>query len=147
MSMDLTELCSIGGTDIYTTYGAFLAETSAEAHTNMDALLAMPAVKEYTAVDFRERTGEDLPDTLDVQLQAIDRTLQFCILADTDSTLLTRYRDFLSRLVSGWLDFSIKDLRTYRMYYKSADAPEWYRDDPRIKGVILKVTFREPKPQ
>lgn len=147
MSMDLTGLCSIGGTDIYTTYGAFLAETSAEAHTNMDALLAMPAVKEYTAVDFRERTGEDLPDTLDVQLQAIDRTLQFCILADTDSTLLTRYRDFLSRLVSGWLDFSIKDLRTYRMYYKSADAPEWYRGDPRIKGVILKVTFREPKPQ
>lgn len=145
--MDLTGLCSIGGTDIYTTYGAFLAETSAEAHTNMDALLAMPAVKEYTAVDFRERTGEDLPDTLDVQLQAIDRTLQFCILADTDSTLLTRYRDFLSRLVSGWLDFSIKDLRTYRMYYKSADAPEWYRGDPRIKGVILKVTFREPKPQ
>lgn len=147
MSMDLTGLCSIGGTDIYTTYGAFLAETSAEAHTNMDALLAMPAVKEYTAVDFRERTGEDLPDTLDVQLQAIDRTLQFCVLADTDSTLLTRYRDFLSRLVSGWLDFSIKDLRTYRMYYKSADAPEWYRGDPRIKGVILKVTFREPKPQ
>ena len=145
--MDLTGLCSIGGTDIYTTYGAFLAETSADAHTNMDALLAMPAVKEYTAVDFRERTGEDLPDTLDVQLQAIDRTLQFCILADTDSTLLTRYRDFLSRLVSGWLDFSIKDLRTYRMYYKSADAPEWYRGDPRIKGVILKVTFREPKPQ
>lgn len=145
--MDLTGLCSIGGTDIYTTYGAFLAETSAEAHTNMDALLAMPAVKEYTAVDFRERTGEDLPDTLDVQLQAIDRTLQFCILADTDSTLLTCYRDFLSRLVSGWLDFSIKDLRTYRMYYKSADAPEWYRGDPRIKGVILKVTFREPKPQ
>lgn len=147
MSMDLTGLCSIGGTDIYTTYGAFLAETSAEAHTNMDALLAMPAVKEYTAVDFRERTGEDLPDTLDVQLQAIDRTLQFCILADTDSTLLTRYRDFLICLVSGWLDFSIKDLRTYRMYYKSADAPEWYRGDPRIKGVILKVTFREPKPQ
>ena len=147
MSMDLTGLCSIGGTDIYTNYGAFLAETSADAHTNMDALLAMPAAKEYTAVDFRERTGEDLPDTLDVQLQAIDRTLQFCILADTDSTLLTRYRDFLSRLVSGWLDFSIKDLRSYRMYYKSADAPEWYRNDPRIKGVILKVTFREPKPQ
>lgn len=147
MSMDLTGLCSIGGTDIYTSYGAFLAETSADAHTNMDALLAMPAAKEYTAVDFRERTGEDLPDTLDVQLQAIDRTLQFCILADTDSTLLTRYRDFLSRLVSGWLDFSIKDLRTYRMYYKSADAPEWYRNDARIKGVIFKVTFREPKPQ
>ena len=63
MSMDLTGLCSIGGTDIYTNYGAFLAETSADAHTNMDALLAMPAVKEYTAVDFRERTGEDLPDS------------------------------------------------------------------------------------
>lgn len=139
-------LCTVNGTDIYAEFGAFLAEMSADAHTNMDELLAMPTVKEYTAVDFRERCGEELPETLDVQLQPIERTLQFCIVAESETVLRTKFKAFVTKLISGWLNIAVKDMRTYRMFYLSCDPPEWHLHDPKKKAVVLKVKFREPKP-
>ena len=44
--MDILEgLLLINGTDVYTQYSAFLAETAADKHENYDALLAPPPLK------------------------------------------------------------------------------------------------------
>ena len=71
--MDILEgLLLINGTDVYTQYGAFLAETAADKHENYDALLAPPPLKELTEVSIREEDGVRLPDTLP---QAFDARL------------------------------------------------------------------------
>ena len=50
--MDLTGYLTINGTDIWNEYGAFLGETEAGGHVNMDALLRMPKAKDITTVNF-----------------------------------------------------------------------------------------------
>lgn len=146
--MDLTGYLTINGKDIYTEYAAFLAETSSEDHTNMDNLLAMPAAKDITSVDFRERTGEDYPDDPDIQLSSIDRTLRFALKGVSEADRLEKYRGMMTLLVSGWLTFTVKSYRTYRMTYKSMDGePAWYADRGSGAWVIFKVQFHEPKPE
>lgn len=146
--MDLTGFLTINGKDIFTEYAAFLAETSAEDHTNMDNLLAVPASKEITSVDFRERTGEDYPDNPDVQLSSIDRTLQFALKGVSEADRLAKYQAMMKLLVSGWLTFTVKSYRSYRMIYKAMDSePAWYADRGDGAWVIFKVQFHEPKPE
>ena len=52
------------GKDAWTEYSAFLCEDRPEDSTNVTELLKPPEMKEYTAVDFRERNGEELPQQL-----------------------------------------------------------------------------------
>ena len=62
--MNLSGYMTINGKDASTEYGAFLCELGESEHTNMDELCKMPKMKAYTAVSFRERNGEQLPDKL-----------------------------------------------------------------------------------
>ena len=64
MMYDLTGYMVINGKDAWTEYSAFLCEDRPEDSTNMAELLKPPEMKEYTAVDFRERNGEELPQQL-----------------------------------------------------------------------------------
>lgn len=146
---DLTGYMNINGKDAWTEYGAFLAELSATEHANMDELGKMPKMKAYTAVSFRERDGEQLPDTLPApRYEAVDRTLQFAVVANTDALRRSRYAALMAALKSGWLTFKLKDMRDYRMYLSEPSAPAWYGHvcdvDPYV--CIFKAKFREPEP-
>ena len=63
MMYDLTGYMVINGKDAWTEYSAFLCEDRPEDSTNVTELLKPPEMKEYTAVDFRERNGAS-PATL-----------------------------------------------------------------------------------
>ncbi|MCF2599927.1 hypothetical protein I6E10_14795, partial [Phocaeicola barnesiae] len=89
--MDLTGYMTINGTDIWTEYGVFLGEIEAGGHVNMDALLRVPKAKEITKVDFRERTGVELPDNPNVKLSSIERTLQFWLRSNNKYNRLQKY--------------------------------------------------------
>lgn len=147
--MDYTGYMSINGKDAWTEYGAYLCETSASEHTNMDELRKMPKMKAYTAVSFRERNGEQLPDTLPSPcFEAADRTLQFMVTGSTKELLESHYTALLATLKSGWLLFKLKDMRDYKMYLSEPQAPAWY-PRPTANGVyacIFKAKFREPEP-
>ncbi len=48
---------TINGKDAWTEYSAFLCEDREEDNFNLSELLKPLEMKEYTAVDFRERNG------------------------------------------------------------------------------------------
>ena len=63
--MDILKgLLLINGVDVFVDYGAFLAEEKAGDTKNYSALLKPPSAKPHTAVSFREKDGEKLPDAL-----------------------------------------------------------------------------------
>ena len=62
MMYDLTGYMVINGKDAWTEYLGLPLEDSPEDSTNVTELLKPPEMKEYTAVDFRERNGEELPE-------------------------------------------------------------------------------------
>ncbi|MCD7926639.1 MAG: hypothetical protein LUI85_18955 [Bacteroides sp.] len=147
--MDFTGHMSIKGKDAWTEYGAYLCELSPTEHTCMDELHKMPKMKACTTVSFRERNGEQLPDELPSPcFEAIDRTLQFCIRADSESSRQGRYNALMSALKAGWLTFQFKGMRDYKMYMSEPSAPTWYghicHTDPYV--CTFKVKFREPEP-
>lgn len=146
--MELTGYLTINGADIWTQYGAFLAETEPGGHTNMDALLRLPKAKDITTVDFRERTGVELPSSPDVKLSSIERTLQFWLSADTAAERLRNYRAMLTLLTSGLLAAAVKDYRTYNLVYQDMPAdPGWYDDCAGHRfGVLFSIKFLEPQP-
>lgn len=146
---DLTGYMTVNGKDAWTEYGAFLCEVSVAEHTNMDELLKIPKMKAYTAVSFRERNGEQLPDELPSPcFEAIDRTLQFAVFAATETLREDRYAALMAVFKSGWLNFNLKDMRNYKMYMSAPSAPVWYKHicdaDPYV--CIFKVKFCEPEP-
>lgn len=146
--MDLTGYMTINGTDIWTEYGVFLGETEAGGHVNMDALLRVPKAKEITKVDFRERTGVELPDNPNVKLSSIERTLQFWLRSNNKYNRLQKYQEFMSLITSGMLTISIKDYRTYKMVYQDMPIePDWYvsYEGDRFYA-IFQVKFLEPQP-
>lgn len=146
--MDFTGYVTINGTDIWTEYGVFLGETEAGGHVNMDALLRVPKAKEITKVDFRERTGVELPDNPDVKLSSIERTLQFWLCSNNKYNRLQKYQEFMSLITSGMLIISIKDYRTYKMVYQDMpNEPDWYvsYEGDRFYA-FLQVKFLEPQP-
>ncbi len=82
MTMDILKgLLLINGVDVFVDYGAFLAEEKAGDTKNYSALLKPPSAKPHTAVSFREKDGEKLPDALLPAWEARDVTLQFAIIA------------------------------------------------------------------
>lgn len=146
--MDLTGYMTINGTDIWAEYGVFLGETEAGGHVNMDALLRVPKAKEITKVDFRERTGIELPDNPNVKLSSIERTLQFWLRSNNKYNRLQKYQEFMSLITSGMLTISIKDYRTYKMVYQDMPIePDWYvsYEGDRFYA-LFQVKFLEPQP-
>ena len=124
----MTGLCKINNTDIYTEYGVFLAETSASDTSNMNELLRVPGAKDITTVDFRERNGVELPSDVNLKLESIERTLQFCLSANSDAERLQKYQEFIKLLCSGKLTFDIAQYGQYIMVYQEMpSAPQWYK--------------------
>lgn len=140
-------LCKINETDIYSLYGVFLAETSASATTNMNELLRVPGAKDITKVDFRERNGVELPQDVNLKLESIERTLQFCLIASSDEDRLFKYKNFIKLITEGMLTFDITGYGQYRMVYQDMpSAPEWYKTYSGKSVAIFKIKFLEPQP-
>lgn len=151
MTMDILEgLLLVNGTDVYTQYGAFLAETAEDKHENYDALLAPPALKEQTEVSIREENGVRLPDVLTQTFDARDIRLLFAIVAPDAATFLLRYADFVRFLKEGdggWLTLYVTDLQLeFRTYVTTISE---YSQLTGFSGQVtatFRVTLREPNP-
>lgn len=145
----LEGLLTINGVDIYKEYNAFLTEDSATGRTNYNELLKVPSMKAYTVVSFREENGERLPDVLpEPHYEARDVTLQFGILTETKEEWYRKYIAFLTFLRSGWLVFTLPELGTYRMFFKSSMTHQMvspFKNGDKVFGKI-KLKFREPNP-
>lgn len=140
-------LVTINNIDIYTEYGAFLAETSATETNNMNELLKLPPAKVITQVGFRERNGVELPENLDIKFESIERTLQFCIQGDNDADRLNKYNNFCNALTAGLLNINVTGYRLYKMVYQEMPtAPVWYKTFSGKSTVVFKITFLEPNP-
>ena len=146
--MDLTGYLTINGTDAWREYGAFLGETEAGGHVNMDALLRMPKAKDITTVDFRERNWVELPQNPNVKLCSIERTLQFWLRGNSASDRLDKYQRMMTLITSGMLAIAVKNYRTYNMVYQDMPAdPEWYESYEGDRFYVLfSVKFMEPQP-
>lgn len=146
--MDLTGYLTINGTDAWREYGAFLGETEAGGHVNMDALLRMPKAKDITTVDFRERNGVELSQNPNVKLCSIERTLQFWLRGNSASDRLDKYQRMMTLITSGMLAIAVKNYRTYNMVYQDMPAdPEWYESYEGDRFYVLfSVKFMEPQP-
>lgn len=147
----LEGLMTINGDDIYTLYGAFLAETREDRTENFDALLLPPPLKAQPAVALQDEIGERLPEELTQVFEARDVTLQFAIEAPSGEEFLRRYLAFIRFLAdgkAGWLQLRIKDLeQTLEVYLLS--FTEYSQIVPFGTGKVaatFKVKFREPKP-
>lgn len=146
--MDLRGYLTINGTDIWNEYGAFLGETEARGHVNMDALLRMPKAKDITTVNFRERNGVELPQDPNVKLNSIERTLQFWLLGSSASDRLDKYQRMMTLITSGMLAIAVKNYRTYNMIYQDMPSePDWYESYEGDRFYVLfSVKFLEPQP-
>lgn len=146
----LEGLLLINGTDVYTQYGAFLAETAAGKHENYDALLAPPPLKEQTEVSIREEDGVRLPDTLPQAFDARDIKLLFAIVAPDAASYLSRYAAFVRFLKEGdggWLSLYVADLQlTFRTYATDISEYSQLTDFGGEVAATFRVTLREPKP-
>lgn len=143
---DLTGYLKLNNVDVWTQYRAFLCELSVTDHTNMDELQKSPKMKAYTTVSFRELDGEELPDELpSPRYEAIDRTLQFCIIGTSQEDRMAKYATFYAALRRGWLTLDVKGVRVYKVYYQEQSGLTWY-DDPTMPACVFRVKFREPKP-
>ncbi|RHB27243.1 hypothetical protein [Bacteroides stercoris] len=149
MMYDLTGYMVINGKDAWTEYSAFLCEDSPEDSTNMAELLKPPEMKEYTAVDFRERNGEELPEQLPLpRCKARDLTLYLAVYASSLSECETRRLALMQALMQGWVTLRVKGISMeYRLYYKAATPADILTD--ALDGTAVarwKIKFREPKP-
>lgn len=149
--MDILEgLLLINDTDVYTNYGAFLAESDPGKHTNYDALFRGATVKEQAEVSLREENGVRMAPELTLCFEARDVTQQFAIVAPNAATFLRRYAafiDFLRRGDQGWLNYYLADLRLkFRFYLKAFSDHSQLTDFGGEVAATFSVVFREPEP-
>lgn len=148
--MEITKgLLYINGKDVTEEYGAFLCHDKQNRNINMAELLKPPKMKSYTAVNYRELDGEQLPDELLPRVEARDVSLQFAIVGNSKNDFLKRYDRFVGMLRSGWLEFYLADLgRTFRFYYKECTTYKQLTaiSASQIAGKFT-VKFREPEPK
>lgn len=142
----------VNGTDIWTTYGAFLVEKKRGGRDNLKAIMAPSATKTHVAVDLREEEGEKYSSVLDVRNEARDVKLYFALYAATREKWLSQYKAFLAFLKQGddgWLDIGFPELEmTLHVFYKESSAYEpltslWQSG---VQASRFYVTFREPQP-
>lgn len=145
---DLKGYLTINGKDAWTEYSAFLCEDKQEDNFNFDELLKPLEMKDYTAVDFRERNGEELPEELPTPCyKARDVTLYVAVYAESFTGYVARRAALMAILRKDWVSLNVKELpANYRFYYKGAtDAKVLIGVDGKTIG-CWKVKFREPKP-
>lgn len=149
--MILNGLLLINGTDIYEAFGAFLAEEAQDKHTNYDALLEIPRLKDQPEVSIREEDGVRSPETLTQCFEARDIVLQFAITADNDAEFLRRYFSFIRFLKEGdggWLTIRLTDLQLeFRVRMTAASGYSQLTPfGVSAVAALFKIRFREPKP-
>lgn len=152
MNKNLTRRTLINGTDIWTAYGAFLAERRPGGHENLKAILAPSGVKAHVAVDLRERDGERYASRLEVRNQARDVQLCFALYAGTRQAWLSQFEAFIGFLKQGdggWLDIRFPDIgKTLHVFFRECSGYEpltnLWRDGRQTARFL--VTFREPQP-
>lgn len=144
---------TINGEDIWTEYGAFLAEEKRGGRDNLKAIMAPSASKSHVGVDIRERNGVKYSAKLDTRNKERDVTLHFTIIADNAKAWMARYRAFLGLLKKGedgWLEITFVAIGvTLRVFYVSSTeftplANLWHNGMKQASR--FKVTFREPEP-
>lgn len=147
----LAGLFLINGTDIYTRFGAFLAETEADNNDNYNSLLQTPDLKEQPKVSLQDEDGERTPDVIVQAYEARDITLQFAIAAPDARTFLSRYFVFMRFLKEGddgWLTLRLTDVGLqFRVYLVS--SPGYSQLVPFGRGEVaafFSVKFHEPQP-
>lgn len=141
----------INGTDIYTRFGAFLAETEADNNDNYNSLLQTPDLKEQPKVSLQDEDGERTPDVIVQAYEARDITLQFAIAAPDARTFLSRYFAFMRFLKEGddgWLTLRLTDVGLqFRVYLVS--SPGYSQLVPFGRGEVaafFSVKFHESQP-
>ncbi len=147
----LAGLFLINGTDIYTQYGAFLAEDEEDGNVNYNSLLQSPDLKEQPKTSLQDEDGERTPDVIVQVYEARDITLQFAIAAPDARTFLTRYFAFMRFLKDGndgWLTLRLTDVGLqFRVYMVS--SPGYSQLVPFGRGEVaafFSVKFHEPQP-
>lgn len=147
----LAGLFLINGTDVYTQYGAFLAEEAEDGNVNYNSLLQTPELKEQPKVSLQDEDGERTPDVIVQAYEARDITLQFAISAPDARTFLTRYFAFMRFLKEGddgWLTLHLTDVGLqFRVYLVS--SPGYSLLVPFGRGEVaatFTVKFHEPQP-
>ncbi len=151
--MEITKgLLYVNDKDAATEWGVFLTEKKEGEWTNYEALLKPSSTKELTVVDNPDQTGEELPDEIELHLQARDVELYFCLWAETTAKYFTQYGNFFSTLVTGekgWLKLRVPEIsRTFTLRYLGASEIEQLT--PLSEGGVcsrMRLKFREPKPQ
>lgn len=151
--MEITKgLLYINDKDAATEWGVFLTEKKEGEWTNYEALLKPSSTKELTVVDNPDQNGEELPDEIELHLQARDVELYFCLWAETTEKYFTQYGNFFSTLVTGnkgWLKLRVPEIdRTFTLRYLGASETEQLT--PLGEGGVcsrMRLKFREPKPQ
>lgn len=153
--MDTTTLKGfviINGKDIWTEFGAFLAEEKKGGRDNLTSIMAPSKVKGHVGVNIRERDGVKYSSKLDPRNEEREVTLTFALFARTKSEWTHRYRDFitfLKRGQDGWLSVYLPDLGlTMRMFYVNCPGykPLTYLWREGVQASRFKVTFKEPEP-
>ncbi|MCM1439270.1 MAG: phage tail family protein [Roseburia sp.] len=147
----LKDMLYINGKDIWTEFGAWLAEDKEGETKNYSELQKIPATKSHVAVNFRERDGEKLPDKLFRKWEARDISLKFAIAADNAADYWSKRNAFVSFLkngADGWLTMEVPELgSTYRVYYKECSDYEHLVDIGGKLAARFTVKLREPEPQ
>lgn len=148
-------LVLINETDIWTEYGAFLAEETRGGMENLTAILTPSEAKDDTAVDIREENGEKYSAELTPRNKARDVTLHFALVAATRADWLSKYKSFVAFLKAGdrgWLDIAFPQLGGLDLRVKYAGCTKF---SPLtclwVEGLAhyasrFKVRFREPEP-
>lgn len=148
----LKGLVLINGTDIWTEYGAFLAEEKRGGRENLTALMTPSRTKGHVGVDIRERHGVKYSAKLEPRNAEREVTLLFALFAETRAEWVRRYRAFIAFLktgADGWLTMSFPELDlTLRMFYVSCPGykPLTYLWKEGVQASRFKVTFKEPEP-
>lgn len=151
--MDITKgLLYINEKDAATEWGVFLTEKKAGEWTNYEALLKPSSTKELTVVDNPDVDGEDLPEEIELHLQARDVELYFCLWAETTAQYFVQYGNFFSTLVrgdKGWVKLRVPEInRTFTLRYLGASEVEQLTS--LVDGGVcsrMRLKFREAKPQ
>lgn len=145
-------LLYINDRDIWTDFGAWLAEEKEGETKNYSALQKPPAVKPHIAVSFREQDGEKLPDKIVQRWEPRDIDLRFAVAADDKVSFIAKRDAFISFLKNGsdgWLNIRVPELgKTYRVYYK--DCSDYDHIEAIGGGLVaacFTIKFREPTPE
>lgn len=152
MDKILKGLVLMNGTDIWTEYGAFLAEEKRGGMDNLTAILTPSKAKQDVAVNIRELHGEKYSSTLAPRNEARDVTLCFALYNKTQAGWLKSYFAFINFLKQGnggWIDISLPQL-DLMLHVKYSDStkftPLTYIWKEGVHAGRFKVKFREPVP-